>query len=318
MDTEDRARQVQSELEDALAAVADQARITERLARARAAEAAAQATTATAREKLADAAEDVQALESFSPTRIWATLRGSRDTDLDQEQAEHQAAQYEVARAEAFVHTAQEEVRRAEAELTALGDVAARREAALAAKEEWLTAAGGGASEELARIAGDLGLNLSQSKEVREALAAGDGAARYLDQAARLLDSAGGWATYDTFFGGGMLTDAMKYDRMDQAQRLLHEADRALKTFASELADVGLQVVVRGLTLDGLTQAFDFWFDNIFTDWAVKDRISEASRRTGEAIRVVAELRARLAHEDRELTERRADLVSRRERLLGA
>lgn len=318
MDTEDRARQVQEELEAALAAVAEQARVNERLSRARTTEADAQAAAVAAREQHADAAADVQALESFSPTRIWATLRGSRDTDLDREQAEHQAAQYEVARAEALVHSAQEEVRRAEAELAVLGDVAARREKAMLAKEEWLVAVGGDSSDELTRIAGELGAVHAERTEVQEASAAGDHAAWCLNEAARRLGSAGDWATYDTFFGGGMFTDAMKYDRMDEAQRLLHDADRALKTFASELADVGLQVVVQGLTLDGLTQAFDFWFDNIFTDWSVKARIDEASQRTDRAARIVAELRGRLADRARDLGERQSSLVAERERLLGA
>ena len=31
-----------------------------------------------------------------------------------------------------------------------------------------------------------------------------------------MLGSAGDWATYDTFFGGGMFTDTVKYDRMDR------------------------------------------------------------------------------------------------------
>jgi len=292
--------------------------VSERLARAREAERKAQETVGAARALLDDAAEDVKALESFSPTRIWATLRGSRDTDLDREQAEHQAAQYEVARAEAFVASAQEEVRRSEAALGALGDVAARREKALIAMEDWLIASGGTASDELTRIAGELGAVQAESTEVQEAIAAGDHAAWCLNEAGRRLGSAGGWATYDTFFGGGMFSDVMKYDHMDEAQRLLHEADRALKTFAAELADVGLEVVVQGLALDGLTHTFDFWFDNIFTDWAVKERIDRAARSTDQASQVVAELRNRLAQRARDLADQQSALVADRERLLGA
>ena len=304
------------ELEAAFDAVAEHERVSGRLARAREAAEGARAAAVETREKLALEAADVRALESFSPTRIWATLRGRRDTDLDREQAEKQAAEYAVARADAWVQTSHDEVRRAEAELAALGDVVGRRERALAAKEDWLIVAGGATSAELTRIAGEMAHARSQATEVAEAAAAGDRAASCLAQAARRLGSAGGWAFNDTFFGGGIFGDAMKYDHMDQAQRLLHEADHALRRFAVELADVGLQVTVRGLAVDGLTQTFDVWFDNVFTDWAVKARIDEAARRTDEAAQLVDQLRRRLADRARELADRQVSLAAERERLL--
>lgn len=318
MTTEDRARQVHEELAAALEAVAEHGRVSGRLERARTAEDGALRAATETRAALAVEAAEVEALESFSPTRIWATMRGRRDTDLDREQAERQAAEYAVARADAALQSAHDEVRRAEAELAALGDVHGRRERALAAVEEGLVAAGGATAEELTRIAGELAQARSQATEVAEASAAGEHAASCLDAASQRLGAAGGWATYDTFFGGGLITDAMKYDHMDEAQRLLHRADEALRRFAAELADVGLRAAVEGLAVDGLTQAFDVWFDNIFSDWSVRSRIEDAARRTQQAAHLVAQLRQRLADRGRELAERQAALTAERERLLGA
>jgi len=316
--TDDQAREVQDELEAALEAVAEHARVGARLSRAAAAEDAARTAVADARAALADQAADVRALETFSPTRIWAVLRGSRDADLDREQAEHQAAEYAAALAESRLQAAHSEVQRAEAELAALGDVAARRDRALAAKEEWLTSTAGPAAAELGAVAGELAEVQSGLVEVREAIVAGEQAAGSLERARRVLGSAGDWATYDTFFGGGMLTDMVKYDRMDEAQGLLRQADQALRHLAVELADVGVTAVVHGLTVDGLTQTFDVWFDNIFTDWSVKSRISDAAQRTTAAADVVHQVRTGLAEQERDLTTRQTDLVSRRERLLTA
>jgi hypothetical protein len=203
MGTFDDARRVHDELEAALAAVEEHARLSSRLDRARGAEAAAATAVTRARVGLAAEDRDVQRLESLSPSRIWATLRGSRDTDLDREQAERQAAAYAVARAEALLDACHAETRRAEAELAALGDVARRREQALAAKESWLRSTSGPAGEQLARTAEDLAAVGSELKETREAVAAGDAAAGTLDRARQVLGAAGDWATYDTFFGGG-------------------------------------------------------------------------------------------------------------------
>lgn len=65
-----------------------------------------------------------------------------------------------------------------------------------------------------------------------------------------------------------------------------------------------------------MTQAFDVWFDNIFSDWSVKSRIDQAARRTAEAAGMVHEIRTRLAAQRREVEARVAELTSRRERLL--
>jgi hypothetical protein len=313
---DDRGRRLREELEAALTAAAEHARVTGRLQRARAAEAQARERAVQARERLADETADVEALESFSPTRIWAALRGSRDADLDRERAEQQAAEYAVARADALMLSAHDEVRRAEAELRALGDVERRRRDAMAAMEEWLQSSGSPAGAELTRLSERAAATHAERIEVREALEAGAAAAQSLAAAQQVLGSADGWATYDPFFGGGMLTDMVKYDRMDEAQRLLHLADQSVRRLSRELADVGMQPVVAGLQVDGFTRAFDVWFDNIFTDWSVKSRIGDAARQTAAAAGTVAEVRRRLAARDQELTAELSRIAAERERVV--
>ncbi|MBB6626021.1 hypothetical protein H5V45_01690 [Nocardioides sp. KIGAM211] len=314
----DDAATVHRELETALAAVREHDRVRARLTRAAAAEAEAQQAVAAARQGLADEQADVRALETFSPTRIWATLRGARDTELDRERAEQQVAEYAVARAESSAAVCRQEVVRAEAELAALGDVDGALDKAMAAKELWLRSVPGPAGERLVALADEVAGALAELTEVREAIAAGEAAAGALERVRRKLGAASDWATYDTFLGGGLITDAIKYNRMDEAQRLLHDADGALRHLSTELADVGVKAVVQGLSVDGLTQAFDVWFDNIFSDWAVRDRITQAARRTDGAAATVHEVRVRLAHRERDLTTRIDTLGGERAGLLTA
>ena len=65
-----------------------------------------------------------------------------------------------------------------------------------------------------------------------------------------------------------------------------------------------------------LTRTFDVWFDNIFSDWAVKRRIYDAQDRTRQAFHAVAEVRRSLSTRRTELAESVAVLRSRREELL--
>lgn len=312
----DKAVEVQHELEAALQAVAEHQRVSARLERARQEQDAARAATDRARQDLATEETDVRKLESYSPTRIWAALRGSRDADLDREQAEKQAAEYAVALAEAKLLHATDEVQRSDARLAELGDVSSRRERALAAKEEWLTSTSDEVGGQLTRLADELASTRSAANEVREAVAAAELAANRLALARKTLASAGDWATYDTFFGGGMFSDMVKYQRMDEAQRLLQAADQALRNLSVELADVGVTTVVNGLAVDGLTQTFDVWFDNIFSDWSVRSRITEAAKRAESAADVVQQIRVRLAQQERDLAEQERAFAADRERLL--
>ena len=311
----ERARQVQDELEAAQEAVAEHARLTGRVERARVQVDEATGALVQARSVLGEERHDVEKLESFSPTRIWAGLRGSRDADLAREQAEEQAAAYAVALAESRLAQARSEHDAAAAMLAGLGDVAARRERALAAKEQLLTASGAADGAELISIAGELGTLRSQQHEVREALAAAATAAARLADAGVMLGKARDWSTYDTFFDGGMLGDMMKYDRMDQASALMREADVAMRHLSTELADVGM-AGVGGIEVTGLVQAFDVWFDNIFSDWSVRNRIAEAAERTGAAAAAVHRVRTGLTAREAELSGSVTRLAARREELL--
>lgn len=75
----------------------------------------------------------------------------------------------------------------------------------------------------------------------------------------------------------------MKYGRTDEATAQLRRADEALSASSRELAGVRM-AAVRGVEVGEMTRMFDVWFDNIFSDWAVRDRIRDAADRTRQAI----------------------------------
>jgi hypothetical protein len=309
------AHEVQAELEAAQEAVFEHRRLTGRLEAARSALAAAEAGLAQATEALADESADVRRLEDFSPTLIWATLRGDRDERLETERAEQRAAEYRVAAARRAVAGAERESAVVAADLDRLGDVAARRGRALAAKEAWVLAQGADGAGELTGLAAEVGTARGELTEVREVVAAADTAADALASARAHLDSASSWAAYDTFGGGGFLADMMKRQKMDEAVVLMRTADEALHVLTRELGDLGRQGV-GGIDLDELTGTFDMWFDNIFTDWTVMNRIGEARDRVRAAQDAVGQVRQGAVDRAGALETRLADLGARRERLL--
>lgn len=311
------AQQLQAELEAAQEAAFEHRRLSGRRDAADTARAAAETDLAQATEALTGEAADVRRLEELSPTLIWATLRGDRDERLTAERAEHRAAEYRVAAAQAAVRAAEREHAVVSASLDRLGDVEARRAAALAAKEAWLVAAGADGAEELTRLATEVGTARGELTEVREVVGAAERAGSALSGAWHHLDSAGNWAAVDTFGGGGFLADLAKREKMDQAVVLMRDADESLRVLARELGDLGRDGV-GGIDLDGLVGTFDVWLDDIFSDWTVMNRIRDARDRVREALDAVTRVHHDADHRRTALEVRLAELGARRERLLAA
>lgn len=272
---------------------------------------------AETRGRLAAETADVASLESMSMTRILASLRGSRQSDLDRERAEAEAAAYLVADAEARLATEQRERAALEQRIAAYGDLEARRRELVAEREAEVLAdpAHADRAARLTELAVEVGQLRARAVQVEEADAAGREAHAVLQRTAQHLGSAGSWSTYDTFLGGGMLASLAKHDQLDKAAVLMRQADAALARLGSELADVGLDAV-GGVGIDSLTRALDIWFDNIFTDWAVRERIGQAGHRVQALLAQLDQVGQRLAAMKHEVAAGLAEAESERERLL--
>ncbi|WP_162799391.1 hypothetical protein [Nocardioides sp. 616] len=267
---------------------------------------------------LASETDDVAKLESLSMTRILAGLRGTRDADLSREQAEVQAAQYAAAETDARRVSAQAEVDDLVRRLGSFQDSEHRRAELLAQREREIAAdPGSGATQaRLTEMASRQGALDAELVQLDEALSAADAARRALGEAAGELGSAGDWATYDTFLGGGVFADLAKHNRLDRAGAQMRHADAALRHLATELADVQLAAVGE-VGVPELTRTLDIWFDNIFSDWAVRDRIKEASARVNHLRATVDALGHELARRRAGVQAAQAELAAGRRSLLS-
>ena len=81
--------------------------------------------------------------------------------------------------------------------------------------------------------------------------------------------------------GGGLISDFAKYSYLDDAQNQINELQSGLRQYQTELADVMMQADIQVQT-DGFLRFADYFFDDIFSSWAVLNRIqntqSEISR----------------------------------------
>ncbi|MBR3752578.1 MAG: hypothetical protein IKK50_05540 [Ruminiclostridium sp.] len=247
---------------------------------------------------------DVDKLEGRSLSAFFAGLRGNKEERLDKERQEARAARVKYDMAVLERNQAQDQLRRVREELAELDGIPARREELMTQWAQAVKAMGGPTGQAILDLEEQRAWHQGQRREIREALAAGQEALTKADEIMTSLSDAESWGTWD-MFGGGMLSSLMKYDAIDAAQAKVEGLQLALRRFRTELVDVSIDADLT-FTMDGTTQFFDVFFDNIFTDWAVMDEIGKSQNRVGQLRDQIRALQETLAQSD---SQHQADLA---------
>jgi DNA repair exonuclease SbcCD ATPase subunit len=157
--------------------------------------------------------EDVERLEGLSLTRVLASLCGTRYDTLERERAEADAARYRVAEAEGQLEALRREREATDARLSQLATAPSTYASVLDDKEQHVRESGDPLRVRLLELADERGRLTGEMHELTEAKQAARTAWQALSQVQERLGRASGWSTYDTFFGGGALSSAMKHSR---------------------------------------------------------------------------------------------------------
>ena len=114
----------------------------------------------------------------------------------------------------------------------------------------------------------------NEKREINEAINAGKDAYNTVQDIIKCLDGAGTWGMID-MFSDSFFVDFAKHSQLDQAQQLTNELQYKLKRFEDELDDITIDTHLQ-ISIDGFTRFADYWFDNVFIDWAVMDHIRDS------------------------------------------
>lgn len=90
-----------------------------------------------------------------------------------------------------------------------------------------------------------------------------------------------------------MFSNIMKHDHLDSAQQKVNQLQLQLRRFKTELADVKISADVK-VNFEGFTKFADFFFDNLFVDWEIKDRIGRSRQSVENIIRQIEDALERL------------------------
>lgn len=223
---------------------------------------------------------DVDRLKKHSLTNFFYHIAGKMEERLSREEQEAYAAELKYDVAMETLRELEKDVREKELEFGRVRRSDERYQAVLNAKMAAIKAAGIEETAELVELQDQIVKLENQERELREAISAGKSARSIVDQILSSLSSADSWSTWD-MLGGGLIADLSKHSHLDDAQKQVGQLQTALRRFKAELADVKVQADLQ-VNIDGFLRFADYFFDGLFVDWTVKDKIHRSSSQVSD------------------------------------
>ena len=219
--------------------------------------------------------EDVEKLEGRSLANYFYQVIGKLDDKLDQERKEAYAARVKLDAAERELAGIESDIKEIQEQITDVLVAEARYKDALELKRRQLKDSGTQVADQILSMEERIAALQAQKQEIKEAISAGYSARSTADRILSELEDADGWNTWDILGGGGIITHMAKHSHLDEAQDLVQELQSQLRRFKTELADIQISANMQ-VNIDGFLRFADYFFDGLFADWAVGDKISQS------------------------------------------
>lgn len=218
---------------------------------------------------------DVEKLEGRSLAKYFYQHFGKLDEKLDEERRDAFAAKVKLDAAERELAAVDQEIQQIQAQLQDLYGCEEAYSAALEEKRNAVRSSNTPEASRILRLEEKIAFLESQKREIQEAIAAGNSAFDTADSVLSELQDADGWNTWDMIGGGGIITHMAKHGHLDEAQEKVEQLQNKLRRFKTELADINIHADMQ-VRIDGFLRFADYFFDGLFADWAVGDKISQS------------------------------------------
>ena len=207
-------------------------------------------------------------------------MAGNKEEKLSQEKQEAYAAAMKYDAAKRELEGIESDFSRCEDELRRLADCEREYEALLEQKKALMKNSTNPNAAEVLRLEGVLSTLNHEIKELDEAIAVGERAKVIAQDIVSELTEADNLADWD-MFADSMLLDMSKHEHIHSAQNQVGNLQSELRRFQTELADVQIRGDIQ-IEMDDFSEFADWFFDNIFTDWDIKDKIERSLNQARE------------------------------------
>lgn len=226
-----------------------------------------------------DEQEDVDRLNRKSLTAFLYRASGKMGEKLSKEEKEAFAAAVKYDAAAKELQAVEEDIAYYEKQASGLPDCKLQYERMLEAKKEEIKESGNIEAEKILEMERQISAIENRRKEVKEAISAGERARSIAEETLEGLQSAKNWGMVD-LIGGGIMSDVIKYDKLKTVKDRTSALQMALRTFRTELSDVSSRIEgPLQVEVGEFLHFADYFFDGIFTDWMVYDKIKVSKER---------------------------------------
>lgn len=256
---------------------------------------------------------DVARLEGRSLAAFFYNVVGQMDAKLSQERREAYAARVKYDAAVRELQSVEQDLTACSAELASLSLCEEHYRMCLEEKAAAIKVSGSGQGLEILRLETCLQTLECQLLELNEAADAGNSALFTAKSIESTLENAGSLSTWD-IFGCGLSVDSAAHHRLDDGQAMIEKLQIQLCRFRTELMDVCIDADIQ-ISMVDFDRFADSFFDGLFADWVVMDRIDQARaqvrRVTAQIEYVLGQLDERIRLTQTDMGRHRLDLNER-------
>ena len=217
---------------------------------------------------------DVDKLEGKSIKALFATLAGNKDEKLSQERQEAYAAAMKYDAALRDLQGIMRDLEHCKIELENIEDIEEEYEHLLEERKNSLKQEASRRANEVIILEKQMEDLSHEIVELEEALDVGYRAFDLIETILKELNEAYNWAETDVFMDS-FWVDMQKHEHIHTAQDLIQDLRDELRRFKTELADVSIEGDIQ-IEIDDFSEFADWFFDNIFTDWEIRDKITNS------------------------------------------
>ena len=252
--------------------------------------------------------DDVDRLNGRSLTAFFYRATGKMGEKLTKEEAEAYAAAVKYDAAKNELQAVNNDIEYCQRRLSDLQDCEQQYERVLKEKTEQIKQSGVPEAGRIMQIENEIAFLENQQKEIQEAINAGNQAFYIARKVLEDLNSAKNWSTFD-LMGGGLIADMAKYDKLNKVQDQIQDLQNALRGFRTELADVTERISGNlYVEIGDFLHFADYFFDGLFTDWMVYDKINDSRNRTMQTSDQIQKILGQLNEMDNDLCSKKDNL----------
>ncbi|QGU93912.1 hypothetical protein GOM49_01115 [Clostridium bovifaecis] len=218
--------------------------------------------------------KDVKKLESLSIGGLIYTLIGQKEEKIEKEKEEYILAKVRYDEESAVVSSLEIDIKQIEDRLKPFERLEEEYEDIIKKKEENVLINHPEDRIKLKKIEEKILDYKADSKELKEAIAAGNSLLEIVRKLVNSLESAANWGTLD-MIGGGILSTAIKHSHIDEAKGCSYEVKEYMRRFQRELKDIDRELNL-DVSIGSFTTFADYFFDGFFVDWYVQSSIRDA------------------------------------------